>query len=248
MVKCRMNKKTRRGGLRVRYYGYRRRSRRRNHRGALALVLVLVTLFLVSCVAGSNPLWLRSLFGVDAANYEKEPVEAVLPTDGVRAAELCDMVEILTRGNIELAGFRSTTQAVKLYRDEILNDMLRDHYTLYTGSAPSLSLGGAATGVPVISTFIPAKDFEETVYRYFGGSSVNHADGGVFRYLKDAGGYTAPVQAQQSGVTVTVVSLEETAHTYRMSFTLSRGDETSETYRAVFVKRDDGACYFYSLG
>lgn len=232
----------------MRNYRYRRRRRRRSHRGALVLILVLVTLFLVSCVAGSNPLWLRSLFGVDAASYEKEEVEAVLPTDGARAAELCDMVEILTRGNIELEGFRSTSQAVKLYRDEILNDMLRDHYTLYTGNSPALSRGGAATGIPVIATFIPAKDFEATVYRYFGGSSVKHADGGVFRYLKDAEGYTAPVQAQQSGVKISVSSLEETEHTYRMTFTLSRGNETSEVYRTVFVKRGDGTCYFYSLG
>ena len=231
----------------MRRYGYHRRRRRRTHRGALALILVLVTLFLVSCVAGSNPLWIRSLFGFDVANYEKEEPIGSLPTDGAVALELCDMVGILAAGSVELEGFDSTSGAVKLYRDAILNDMLRDNYAAYTGSTQTLSASGAATGKPVISTFIPAADFEATVYRYFGGASVKHRDGAIFRYLKDADGYTAPIQAWETQVAIGVTSLEETEHTYRMRFTLSRDGECSPEYLAVFVKRDDGTCYFYSL-
>lgn len=228
-------------------YHYRSRRRRRSHRGVLILIAVLVSLFLVSCVAGSNPLWVRSLFGLDVADYEGEKTLQTLPTDGAKAAELCDMVDILTSGGLELKGFGSTSQAVKLYRDAILNDMLRDHYTLYTGGSHSLSSSSTSTGYPVISTLIPKADFEATVYRYFGGTSVSHGDGRVFRYLEEVDGYTAPIQAWETQVEVCVVSLEETEHTYRMQFTLLREEESSALYRAVFAKRDDGTCYFYSL-
>lgn len=231
----------------MRGYGYRRRRRRRANRGALVLIVVLVTLFLVSCVAGSNPLWVRSLFGLDVANYEREETIGSLPADGTVAWELCDMVQILAAGSVELEGFGSTSAAVKLYRDAILNDMLRDDYATYTGSTQTLSASGTSTGRPVISTFIPAADFEARVYRYFGGASVKHRDGTIFRYLKDAKGYTAPIQAWESQVQIGVVSLEETKHTYRMRFTLSLDGETSPEYTAVFVKREDATCYFYSL-
>lgn len=231
----------------MRRYGYRRRRRRRANRGVLVLMVVLVTVFLVSCVAGSNPLWVRGLFGFDVANYEREEAIGTLPTEGAVATELCDMVEILAAGSIELRGFGSTSSAVKLYRDAILNDMLRDNYTSYTGSTQMLSASGTATGQAVISTFIPQADFEATVYRYFGGASVKHRDGTIFRYIKDAKGYTAPIQAWESAVEICVASLEETAHTYRMSFTLSLDGETSPEYLAVFVKRADGTSYFYSL-
>lgn len=247
MVKYRVKKNARKEGLPMRRYGYRRRRRRRANRGALVLIVVLVTLFLVSCVAGSNPLWVRSLFGLDVANYEREESVASLPTDGTVARELCDMVEILAAGSVELERFGSTSAAVKIYRDAILNDMLRDNYAAYTGGTQMLSASSTATGKPVISTFIPQADFEARVYRYFGGASVKHRDGAIFRYLKDAKGYTAPIQAWESQVRIDVTSIEETAHTYRMRFTLSTDRETSPEYTAVFVKRDDATCYFYSL-
>lgn len=227
-------------------YHYRARRRRRTKRGTLVLLLLLITVFLVSCVAGSNPLWVRGLFGMDFANYREEEALTSHPTDGAVSAELCEMVEILTLGNLSLQPFSSTSQAVKLYRDAILNDMLRDDYVTYGGYAAELSANQTASGL-VLSTLIPRADFENAVYRYFGGTTVRHRDGEIFCYLRSEGGYTAPVQARDPDAEVVVESIEETEHTYRMSFRLTRGEEISDSYLAVFVKRESTSCYFYSL-
>ena len=210
------------------------------------LLLLLISVFLVSCVAGSNPLWVRGLFGMDFANYREEEILTVHPTDGEIADGLCELVDILTLGDLSLEPFSSTSQAVKLYRDAILNDMLRDNYVVYGGYGASLSNGTAASG-PVLSTVIPREDFENAVYRYFGGTTVRHGDGEIFRYLRREGGYTAPVQARDPNAQVLVKSIEETEHTYRMSFRLSCGEAVSDLYFAIFVKREDSSCYFYLL-
>ena len=227
-------------------YHYRARRRRRTRRGTLVLLLLLLSIFLVSCVAGSNPLWIRGIFGIDFANYREEEILVVHPTDGELSDELCDMVEILTLGDLTLEPFSSTSQAVKLYRDAILNDMLRDNYLAYGGYGASLSNGGAASG-PVLSMLIPREDFENAVYRYFGGTTVRHRDGELFRYLRRECGYTAPIQARDPSATVLVERIEETEHTYRMSFRLVSGEEISDSYFAVLMKREDSSCYFYLL-
>ena len=227
-------------------YRYHRR-KRHTHRGTLALLLVLTAVFLVSCVAGSNPLWVRSMFGLDVANYHAEPTQKALSTSGETATSLCDMVEILTLSSIELKEFRTSSQAVKHYRDEILSDMLRDNYTLYNGNSQMLSCIDTAYPNTVITTFIPEADFENAVFRSFGGTgSVKHADGKMFDYLKAAGGYTSPIQIRDPEVEIRVTSLEETHHTYRMAFELHSRNETA-SYFTVFVKRGDGSCYFYAL-
>ncbi len=231
------------------WHSYRRRMRhrrRRANRGVFALMLLLTAVFLVSCVAGSHPLWIRGMFGVDAANYTAEPIERSHATDSQVSAELCNMVEILISDGITLMPFRSTTQAIKQYRDCILNDMLRDHYALYTGNMDALEKLNGTYPNHALLTLIPETDFENAVYRYFGGSNVSHKSGEVFEYLSRADAYTAPVQAWEAQAEIAVTRLEETAHTYRMTFALTDGGAHAE-YFAVFVKRDDGSCYFYSL-
>lgn len=227
-------------------YHRRVKRRRRTRRGSLVLLLLLLSIFLVSCVAGSNPLWVRGIFGMDFANYRSEEPLTVHTADSEVADKLCEMVEILTLGDLELEPFSSTSQAVRLYRDAILNDMLRDNYLVYGGYGASLSNGGAASG-PVHSTAIPREDFENAVYRYFGGTTVRHRDGDIFRYLRQEGAYTAPVQARDPNARILVEQIVETEHTYRLSFRLVSGAEVSDPYFAVFVKRDDSSCYFYLL-
>lgn len=224
-----------------------RRGRRRNRKWTLAILLLLTAVFLVSCVAGSNPLWIRSMFGIDAANYRQETAEATLATDGQTAEELCDVLGVLLSGSLELQPFQSTAQAVKYYRDAVLNDMLRDHYSAYTGNTALLSAAEAAYPHTVLSTLIPKADFENAVYRVFGGTAVRHASGNVFSYLARSNAYTAPLQAWEITVGVEVRILVETAHTYRMEFVLFNGTEESAVYTAVFVKREDGNPYIYSL-
>jgi hypothetical protein len=172
-----------------------RRSRHRHNRGVLFLLLFLIATFLVSCVAGADPLWIKEIFGVDVGKYDSEEVEQTLEPDGEVAQSLCDTVEILTRNSVHLESFQTTAQAVKLYRDAILNDMLRDNYALYNGNSRNLAEAETAYPQTVLCTLIPQSDFENAVYRNFGGTTVSHGSGQVFLYLSRVNAYTAPLQA-----------------------------------------------------
>ncbi len=214
----------------------------------LVVLLLLLSVFLVSCVAGSDMLWLRDIFGVDVVNYDEEPTVQSCDINGETVKPLVDMLKSLTTANsLSMPTFDTPSQAVSLYRDAILNDLLRENYLLYTGNNSVLSAVPTAYPGRTITTLIPESDFESAVTRYFGTSSVRHKDGAVFEHLDKANGYTAPLQAWVSSVDVRLATIEETEHTYRMTFCLVDGWETSESYLAVFAKRDGGSCYLYSL-
>jgi len=227
---------------------FHRRRKRRNHRGVLVVLLLLLTVFLVSCVAGTDPIWIREVFGLDVVHYDLEPTQKICATDGETAEMLSEMVHRLSGANsLSLKPFDNASEAVSRYRDALLNDLLRDHYLLYTGNRGTLSSNQNVFPNKNITTLIPEADFESAVQRYFGATSVRHTDGEIFEHLSERGGYTAPLQAWVCRADVAVDSLEETEHTYRMVFRLTDGEESSGAYCAVFVKRDDGSCYFYSL-
>ena len=228
------------------YRSYRRRKKRAS-RGMLIVLLLLVTVFMVSCVAGADPLWLRDVFGVSIGDYEEEATVQVHAPNGEKSRELADMVQSLTTANsLSLPAFDSPSEAVSLYRDALLNDLLREHYLLYTGNNSVLSTLSAAYAGRNITTLIPEEDLEGAAARYFGAGSVRHKSGTAFEYLDRANGYTAPLQAWVSGAEVQTVSLEETENTYRLQFYLTDGGETSGLYRAIFAKRD-GGYFLYSL-
>ena len=216
-------------------------------KGAVMLTAVILVLFLFSGVAAFRPQAFKSLFGESVAAYRAEPVQQYLRTDGETAFLLTDYIQILTSGSANIKGFHGASDAVKYYRDEILNDMLRDHYALYTGNSSYLSTVNAAYPNGAVSTWIPASDFENTVARYFGESSVYHKSGSVFSYFHQEEGYTAPIQSWESRVEIEVLALEETENAYRMRFALTDEGGSSASYRALFVKRTDGSCYLYAL-
>lgn len=226
---------------------YRRRRRRGLRSGTLALLILLTCTFLVSCVAGTNALWIRGLFGLDVGAYLAEPTEHTLSTEADTSKTLCDMVDILLAGSISIPTFRNTSQLLEHYRDALLNDMLRDNYTLYTGNAKILREVQRTDPFLMISTAIPAKDLSNMVNRYFGSEVSTHKDGDVYGYLGRAEVYTTALHPWEATVDILVDRIEETAHTYRMFFRLTDGEEISEEYLACFVKRDDGSVYFRSL-
>ena len=234
--------------MRRRYMSRRRACGRGCWRfGTLVVVLLLVTLLLVSCMAGAGVLWVRGLFGWDVGAYAAEPVEKTHAADGDIALMLCDTVRVVLGDSVELEEFRGTSQAVKIYRDEILNHMLRSDYAAYTGNAATMRAVAEKYPALSVATLIPQKDFESAVYRYFGGSGVKHRSGDVFQYLGRADCYTTPVSARACRVEVKVISVEETANTYRMEFKLVKGSAVSDTYRAIFVKRADSTPYWKAL-
>ncbi len=224
-------------------YGRRRRWRT----GTFVLFVLLTALLLVSCVAGSNVLWVKGFMGWDVEEYIAEPTVDKLAIDGKIADDLVGAVKILLSNSVRLQEFRGTREAVEYYRDAILNDMLRNHYTKYTGKRADLDEVAKVAPYLSLSTLISAKDFENTVYRYFGGTDVTHSSGRAFSYLKSVNYYTSPIQASDCDVTVSVTDLEESENTYRMQFTLRDDRSASASYTALFVKRTDGTAYWKSL-
>ena len=215
--------------------------------GLAILLLTLTSVILVSCMAAPNALWIRGLFGLDTNDYFAEAPLRQLQPDGATAVLLTNMITIVVSDNIHLSSFSGTSEAVRLYRDEILNDMLRDDYSRYTGNRTALDKVANAYPYLSASTLISKEDFENVVFRFFGGTSVSHKKGEAFSYLSRAGYYTSPVQARECVAQVNILELYETENTYRMQFTLTANGEASNVYTAVFVKRSDGSCYWKAL-
>ena len=215
--------------------------------GLTILLLLLSSVLLVSCMAGPNALRIRGLFGLDVNDYFSEAPLRQLQPDGTTAALLCNMVTIIVSDSTNLTPFSGTNEAVRIYRDAILNDMLRDDYSRYTGNREALDAVARAYPYLSAATLISKNDFENVVFRFFGGTSVSHRDGNAFSYLTRAGYYTSPLQARECTAQVEILELYETEHTYRMQFILTANEEASDVYTAVFVKRDDGSCYWKAL-
>lgn len=215
--------------------------------GLTLLLLLLSSVLLVSCMAGPNTLWIRGLFGLDTDDYLAEAPLRQLQPDGAAATRLINIVTIVVSDSIQLTPFSGTGEAVRIYRDAILNDMLRDDYSRYTGNREAMDAVSRAYPYLSASTLISKNDFENVVFRFFGGTSVSHRGTDAFSYLARAGYYTSPMQARECHAEVSVLELYETEHTYRMQFILTANGETSDVYTAVFVKRDDGSCYWKAL-
>ena len=227
---------------------FRRRMKQRSTRvGILLLLLLFIAVFMVSCVAGTNPLWIQGLFGADIKAYAGEETLAMRAEDSAEVAEMCATLRMLVGNGTHLEPFRNSSQAVNLYRDRILNAMLGEGYLRYSGDSAA-SAAVAATD-PQLSAclLIPAADFESTVVRLFGAGEVSNKSGEYFTYLSRSGYYTIPVEPWTSPVSIAVLSCEETANAFRLSFVLEDESEVSDSYTAYFVKRSDGSFYLRGL-
>lgn len=223
------------------------RRRRRHGKGRLALLLLFCALFLVSCVAGSNALWIKGIFGMDLADYRAEQVEATHPVDGRLSDSLCDTLDLLTVGSTELSSVKKSGDFIKRYRDELLNHLLEEGYSRYTGNMDAIREAELAYPNMTLSVLIPAEDLETLATRHFGLQSISHGNGELFTYLEKIDCYTFSMKSWEKSVRVIPESIEETYHTYRMVFCLEESGSRSESYQAIFVKRSDGSAYLRAL-
>ena len=215
--------------------------------GILLLLLLLSATFLVSCIAGSGELSFGGLFAKDGTTYLNEPMLTELSAQDATVAQMLETLEILVMSNVTLPTFEKPSDVIPLYRDAILNDLLRDHYTLYTGNQQTLSVGDAIYPNAVLTTAIPVADFESAVKSHFGMTSVRHKSGTVYTYLERANVYTTVLEPWESNVSVQVTGVELTAHTYRLFVTLTDSDGTQAAYCATFIKRDQDMPYLQAL-
>ena len=224
-----------------------RRHRRRMRKSTLFLLLFVLAALLVSCTAGNNSVWIRELLGTDTAIYRTELTVDTLDPEGEVAHDLCDTLEWFLSGSIRLKEFKNGKQGVRLYRDEILNNLMRQNYSAYVGNPSLCATVNRFYPHITASVLIPQADFEAAVSHCLGLSSVSNSHGTTFSYLSRAACYIPPLQARPLTVHISVRSLEETEHTYRLSFSLEDAEGQSANYIAMFVKRADASPYLKSL-
>ena len=191
---------------------------------------------------------LYDVLGIDTHDYENEPRIATLETDGEVADEICAMLSMLFQNTPYLSAFDSPAAAAKLYRDGILCAVLAGNYPKYNANNDLIDETRRLYPTLEITTVIPAVDFESTVYRYFGGTaSVSNASTPLFTYLDRVDAYISSGIGVDSGAEVTVTELYETVNTYVCSFYATMNGETSDTYRLLLMKREDGTFYMRKL-
>ncbi len=209
------------------------------------LIVIMIVLPLTSCDTSEGSVYynLMTLLGFDMIDYESEVGIRFPGTNDEIYKTVSDMITILVYDSVDIALFETTREASTGNSDAILNYMLRSSYSAYSGNSALLAEAEEIYPQYHITTLIPKADYESYVYRYFGGNtSVQHASTVHFTYLPKLNAYTTTGQPLSSDVVITVDSVVETAHTYRVEFTLSDGEESC-CYKSMLMKRDDKTLY-----
>ncbi len=198
------------------------------------LAIVFAAVLLTSCVG--------------RIDYSEEASVKTLASDSEIAEELCDMLRMLTVNSPILPEIRDIDDVMESCRDSVLYYMLTKNYGKYTGDIEKLDAAVAEYPQMQITNLVPAREFEETVYASFGGTrKISNKSGRLFVYLDEIAAYTSVTMVDEDPISVEIFELVETENTYRMSFRCSAGEIVSDTYRGIFVKRDDGTVYFDSV-
>ena len=209
------------------------------------IAAILLSLLLSSCSFRDTAL---SLMGFDTYDYEGEQVIEELDPECEEVERLCEMTKMLSLNNPSLPEFTSSTEALRSCHDSILNYMPCTDFPKYMGNVELIEKVEAEYPELGLISVIPAKDFENFVYSFFGGNAkVDHKSGELFTYLDKADVYTSVISPIENNVKVSVISCERTERTYRLKFSCSLGEVTSPVYRALIVNREDGTSYFKSL-
>ncbi len=183
--------------------------------------------------------------GFDTHDYEGEEVIEVHKTDSEIALELADMVSILTVNSPDIPEFEGTTEGIECCRDAVLNSMYSRNFAKYAGNSQLFKEAMEMYPQMDFSVLIPADDFENIAYKYFGGKEkITNKSGKIYEYIEDIDAYITVAKPVGTEIEVTVLSVEETEKTYRMEFETSIEGEDSGKYFALFIKRDDDSIYF----
>lgn len=209
------------------------------------LAAVIFAVSLTSCAGWDN---LMSSLGFDTRDYSAQSVIAVHDADSEVAAELEKSILLLTMDSPSLPTFTSSSQAIKLCRDSVLNRMLTVNFARYTGNIELLDRAAEEYPQIRITNLIPAKDFEQQYYTAFGGSTkISNESAEYFMYLPKLDAYTALSSPIAPEIKVDFISIEETDNTYRMTVTVTVEGRASPHYRIVMIKREDETVYFRSV-
>lgn len=208
----------------------------------LALVLLsIMALSLSGCVFAE---FLATL-GFDTHDYDGEEIIKEHKPDSELAAEMIDMVKILSVNSLDIPEFKGTTEAIKCCRDAILNSMYSRDFSRYAGNEKMFATAMEMYPQMDFSVLIPADDFENVAYKYFGGKEkITNKSGEIYEYVEDLDAYITVAEPFGAEMEVRIFYIEETENTYRIEFEATLDKDTSDSFFAQFVKREDGSFYF----
>lgn len=188
------------------------------------------------------------LLGFDTHDYLGEEVTETHAPESDISLELAEMTRMLSISSPLLPVFSGAKEAVSSSRDAILNYMLNENYAKYTGNVSLLTSAAEKYPQYNINTLIPAGDFENIVYKAFGGNEkITHKDGKIFKYLDKADAYTSLGQPVKNEIEITVISCAETERTYRLTVKNKLDGIESPEYIILIIKRADGIKYIKSV-
>lgn len=214
-------------------------------RFSLSALLVSLVLLMTGCSAWDS---LMASLGFDTRSYSEESVIASRLGDGDLEAKLSDALRMLTMKEPYLAEFESSSEAIKKCRDSVLNYMLDVNFSRYTGDIDLLDKATEEYPHIKITTLIPALEFSQTYYQYFGGSTkITDASGEYFSYLDRLNAYTSLSHPISPEFSVSFSRLDETANTYRATVRVTVDGTESPEYNVTLIKREDGTFYFRSV-
>lgn len=210
---------------------------------ASLLSVCILAVSLTSCGDRWNSL--LSQMGFETHDYESEKTVRVLENDGESALEFSEYLMMLTMTSPYLPEIENARDAVTNCRDSLLNYMLTDNYSRYTGNLQLLDEAQEAYPHMKIMNLIPAEEFEKTFYKFFGGSvKLTRKSGEYFVYLDKVGAYTSVSEPQTKDISVEVTEIYRTKNTYRMKARLTLGENTSPEYDIMLIRREDSSVYF----
>lgn len=221
---------------------------KQSNRHVLRCIASIVGLLILAASFTSCKLFDR--LGFDTYDYMSERVIRTISPDSDTAAELSLLLDVLITDSPSLVLFDNTADAIRYYRDAVLEYMLRTDYAKYSGNRALIEKANAKYPEYQISQIIPESEFEATMYRCFGGSvKISHADGGKFKYLPDIGAYISMIDSSDSGYYADISGIDETEKTYRVRFRVKSSDDdiASDEYFALIIKREDGTLYIKKL-
>ncbi len=203
--------------------------------------VLLLSVLLSSCTVMDK-------LGFDTYDYMGEEVTLSHGADSEAAERLLPMLSVLLTDSVTLPEFENMGEAIALYRDAVLTEMLQNGYSKYSGNVELMKKASEAYPEYQITQMIPADDFEAAMYEYFGGDvKISHRDGVFFKYLKKIEAYICPVLPKDNGIVPEILSVDETPKTYRIRFRCVSEDAAGEVYFALIIKREDGTHYFKKL-
>lgn len=208
-------------------------------------MLLLLALSLTGCSTWVN---LMTTLGFDTHNYADEEIVAWYEKDSEEAQRFTATVQKLLVRSPMMTVFSGGAAAYDAYEDAVLNAMICESFSRYTGNTELLEAAAEAYPERELLSLIPAADLESEFYTLFGGSwKLVHKSSSLFIYLDRVGAYTAIAEPQFHGVSTEFISLIETENTYRFVFRNRLGDTVSPDYEALLIKREDGTVYIRSL-